>query len=99
SINANTAPPRPSTHRSAPTKSTLRRGPEGVAAGTALRIKDRQAITNGTLITKINRHDATFKIVPAMSGPRAPAIVPHAVQVPKAVPAATPSGPRRRVDF
>jgi hypothetical protein len=54
-----------------------------------LRISQRHAITSGTLITKIHRQEATFRISPATSGPIAPAIVPHAVHVPIA-------GPRSR---
>jgi hypothetical protein len=52
-------------------------------------ISHRHTTTSGRLITKIHRHEATTRIPPAMSGPSAPAIVPHAVQVPIA-------GPRSR---
>jgi hypothetical protein len=89
SIRANTAPPSPSTHNTAPTTSTRRPAFAGVVAGTARRISHRHATTSGRLITKIHRHDATFKISPATSGPSAPAMVPHAVHVPIA-------GPRSR---
>ena len=37
-------------------------------------------------MTKTHRHVATFKINPAIRGPSAPAIVPHAVQAPIAGP-------------
>jgi hypothetical protein len=89
SIRANTVPPSPSTHRAAPTTSTLRRVLVRANAGTARRISQRHATTSGRLITKIQRHDPTLRINPATSGPSAPAIVPHAVQVPIA-------GPRSR---
>ena len=71
--------------------STCRRAVDGRAAGTAFWISHRQTRTRGTLITKIQRHEATFRIAPETNGPSAPAIVPHAVQVPIAG-ARSPSG-------
>src|SRR5664279_6573602 len=50
------------------------------------RISHTQAAASGTLITKIQRHDAIASSSPPASGPSTPAIAPHAVHVPIAPP-------------
>ena len=87
SISANTDPPRPSAHSSAPGKST-RRPPRSRAAlgGITDRISHTQAAASGTLIRKIS---ATTRSPAARRRPAArarPAIAPHAVQLPIAPP-------------
>ena len=74
------------TPSTAPVTSTLGRVPARVEDGTAVEISHRQPSTSGRLITKIQRHEPTFRSPPAINGPSAPAIVPHAVHVPIAGP-------------
>ena len=55
-------------------------------SGTAARTISSVAITNGTLMAKIQRHDAWSTSSPPPSGPTTIAIPPHAVHVPIAAP-------------
>ncbi len=60
--------------------------PLGTPAGTTVRISVTQAITKGTFIKKIQRHEASANSSPPASGPSTPAMPPHAVQLPIAPP-------------
>ena len=84
SISAKTIPARPSAQSPAPRKST-RRGTVG-ASGVAARASSSVTSTSGTLIAKIQRHDAWSTITPPASGPTIIAIPLQAVQEPIASP-------------
>ena len=87
SISANTDPPSPAAHSSAPGRSTRRPpGSRGAALGTATRISTTQAAARGMLIRKISRQEPIGSSSPPTSGPSTPAIAPHAVQLPIAPP-------------
>jgi hypothetical protein len=57
-----------------------------VLGGTAARISASVPRTSGTLIAKIQRHEARSTITPPASGPTITAIPPHAVHDPTAAP-------------
>jgi hypothetical protein len=58
----------------------------GARAGTAMRTMTTVATTKGTLMAKIQRHDATSMSHPPASGPMTIAMPPHAVHEPIAAP-------------
>ena len=85
-ISARTGPARPKVVRTAPSQSrcTWRRGPLGF--GTATATSPSVTSTNGTLMAKIQRHEAASTSQPPASGPITIAMPDHAVQDPIAPP-------------
>ena len=89
-IRASASPASPSAVSIAPSQSSCisRRVPGGTASATSVSV----TITNGTLMAKIQRHDAASTSQPPASGPITMAIPDHAVQEPIAAPRS--SGPK-----
>ena len=91
SMNPKTVPPRPSTQRTAPTKSTRTRSSPGSRFGTTARTSASVIATSGRLIRKIQRQEATPRSQPPKSGPTTVETPLHAVHVPIAAPRSSPS--------
>ena len=90
SISAKTGPPSPSTQSTPADDVDARASPVVSRPGIAIRISTSVAITNGTLIRKIERHDPTETSQPPTSGPIRNEIPVQAVQVPIAAPRSSP---------
>ena len=85
-ISASTGPASPKNVSSAPSQSTGARAPRARAGGTATATSTSVTSTNGTLIAKIQRHEAASTSQPPTSGPITVAIPDHAVHEPIAAP-------------
>ena len=86
SISANTVPASPVAASAAPGRSTRRLVRLASAGGIATTISPQQTTTSGTLTKNTALQLDSASSSPPTSGPRIPAIAPHAVQLPIAAP-------------